>query len=96
MGLLLGVIKGDTRSLDYRSYRDNGKEHGNKRIYRDYNPYITSISCFPFPFPLSQFNPSSPWRLTLIKRTPLTKLGSATLTVFYCPLCFATATLWGV
>ena len=29
IGDFLGVIKGDTRSLDYRLYRDNGKENGN-------------------------------------------------------------------
>ena len=31
----MGVIKGDTRSLDYSSYWDNGKEDGNYRDYRN-------------------------------------------------------------
>ena len=25
----MGLVKGDTRSLDYSSYRDSGKENGN-------------------------------------------------------------------
>ena len=33
---VLGDMKGETRSLDYSSYRKNGKENGNYRDYRDY------------------------------------------------------------
>ena len=31
-----GLIKRDTRSLDYSPYRDNGKEHGNYCILVGY------------------------------------------------------------